>query len=92
MQDSSEEVVLEEHQIQVLGDPPLHPEVHVCFAFFENIIFRSCSICLILFLLSEIDICYFMQDSSEALVLEELEIGDPPLTSQQVHFSCTHVI
>ena len=39
---------------------------------------------LILFFF-EIDICYFMQASSEASLLEEHQIDDPPLMSQQVH-------
>ena len=81
MQESSELVVLEEHQIQFVGDPTLPPQVHVCFAFFENIIFCPCSICLILFVFADIDMCYFMQDSSEAPMLEEHQIDDPPLTS-----------
>ena len=82
MHESSEEMVLEEHQIQVFGNPPLPPKVHVYFAFFEKTIFRPCSICLIFFVLFDIDICYFMQASSEKGVLEEHQInvvGDPPL-------------
>ena len=45
MQESIEIVVLEEHQSEVVLDPPLPAyQVHVCFAFFGNIIFRRCSI------------------------------------------------
>ena len=33
-----------------------------------------------------------MQASSEALVLEEHQIGDPPLTSQQVHLCITFFV
>ena len=45
MQASIEPVVLEEHQIKVVVNPSLPPsQVHVCFAFFDNIIFRPCSI------------------------------------------------
>ena len=82
MQEYIEEMVLEDHQIQVLGDPPLPPQVHVCFSFFEKVIFLLCSICLILFVFADIDICYFMKESIEAMVLEEHQIqvlGDPPL-------------
>ena len=42
-----------------------------------------------MFLLSEIDVRYFMQDSNEASVLEEHQIGDPPLMSQQVSLCIT---
>ena len=58
------------------------PKVHVCFSFFEKIIFHPCSICLVLFVLYDIDLCYFMQAYSEAAVLEENQVnvvGDPPL-------------
>ena len=94
MQESIEPVVLEEHQSEVVGDPPLPPrQVNVCFTFFENIIFCPYSVYMSrFFLLSEIDICYFMQASSEAPVLEDHQIGYPHLTSQQEHFLCTHVI
>ena len=45
MQASIEPLVLEEYQSEVCGDPPLPPhQVHVCFVFFENIIFHPCSI------------------------------------------------
>ena len=45
MQESIQTVVLEEHQREVVVDPPIRPrQVHVCFAFFGNIIFRPCSI------------------------------------------------
>ena len=45
MQESIEPVVLEENQSEFVGDPPFRPyQVHVCFAFFENIIFYPCSI------------------------------------------------
>ena len=45
MQASIQPVVLEEHQSEVVGDQPLPPcQVHVCFTFFENIIFRPCSL------------------------------------------------
>ena len=37
---------------------------------------------IILFVLSNIDICYFMQESIEPVVLEEHQIGDPPLPPQ----------
>ena len=82
MQAYSEPVMLEEHKIQVVGEPPLRPQVHVCLAFFEKIIFRPCSICFIFFFLSDVDICYFMHASSKVAVLEEHQIdvvGDPHL-------------
>ena len=44
-------------------------------------------ICLVLFVLSDIDICYFMHESIETVVLEEHQsevVVDPPLASQQV--------
>ena len=45
MQGTIEPLVLEEHQHEVVSNPPLPPhQVHVCFAFFENIIFCPCSI------------------------------------------------
>ena len=45
MQEPIETVVLEEQQSEVVVNPPLPPnQVHVCFAFFGNIIFRPCSI------------------------------------------------
>ena len=82
MQEASEESVLEEHQIDVVGDPPLPPhQVRVCLAFFEKFIVRPCIICLILFVFADIDICYFMQAYSDLVVLEEHQIqfvGDPP--------------
>ena len=57
MQEPIVTVVLEEHQSKVVVNPPLPPrQVHVCFAFFGNIIFRPCSICLWFNILSEIDI------------------------------------
>ena len=75
MQGTIEPLVLEENQCEVVADPHLPPrQVHVCFAFFENMIFRPCSICLILFVFAEIDICYFMQAYIEAMVLEEHQI------------------
>ena len=86
MQEPIESVVLEEHQSQVVGDPPFPPtQVHVCFAFFENIFFRPCSICLVLFVFDDIEICYFTQEYSEPLVLEEHQIqvvDDPPLPQE----------
>ena len=53
----------------LIGGPPA-PQIHVCFTFFENIIFRPCSICLIFFVFPNIDICYTMQESSDLVVLE----------------------
>ena len=45
MQSPSEALVHEEHQIEVVVDPPPPPrQVHVFFSFFENIIFHPCSI------------------------------------------------
>ena len=82
MQDSIEAPVLEEHQID---DPPItSQQVRLCFAFFENIIFCPCSIYVYDFFLSEFDICCFMQASSQAQVLGEHHIDDPPLMSQYV--------
>ena len=43
MQEPIETVVLEEHQSEVVVNPPLPPsQVHVCFALFDNIIFYPC--------------------------------------------------
>ena len=65
----------------VIGDPPIPPpHVHVCFSFFEKIIFCPSCICLVFFVLSDIDICYFMQEYIEVVVLEVHQIdvvGDP---------------
>ena len=76
-----------------MGDPPLSPcQVHVCFAFLENIIFCPCSICIVLFGFANNEICYFMQASIEPLVLEEHQsevVGDPPLPPRQVHVCFT---
>ena len=74
MQESIEPIVLEEHQIQVLGDPPPPSHVHVCFAFYEKIIFRPFCICLVFFVLSDIDIFYFMHESIEPMVLKDHQI------------------
>ena len=86
MQGTIEPLVLEEHQCEVVADPSLPPlQVHVCSVFFENIIFCPCSIYVTRFLLlSKFYIYYFIHDSIEALVLEEHQIDDPPIRSQQV--------
>ena len=72
----------------MIGGPPLPPQVHVCFSFFEKIIFCPSYICLVFFVLSNIDICYVMQGTIEPLVLEEHQckvVADPPLPPRQVH-------
>ena len=88
MQESIEPVVLEENQSEFVGNPTLPArQVHVCFAFFEKIIFRPCCICLVLFVLFDIDICYIMKESIDPVVLEEHQsevVVDPPLTSKHV--------
>ena len=67
------DLVLEEHQI---GDPPLtSQQVCLCIAFSDLVL----SLCTFMY---RIDICYFMQASSEAPVLEDHQIGDPPLPPQ----------
>ena len=89
MQASIEPVVLEEHQSEVGCDPPIPPRhVHVCFAFFENINFLPCCMCLVFFVLFDIDICYFIKESIDRVVLEEHQrevFGDPPLPPHQVN-------
>ena len=58
MEESIEPMVLEEHQSEVVENPPLPPfQVHVCFAFFENIIFYPCSI-YVLFSFSYLKLVY----------------------------------
>ena len=41
---------------EVIYDPMLHGPVHVCLAFFEEVIVRPCIICLIFFVFADIDI------------------------------------
>ena len=83
MQGTIEPLVLEEHQHEVIAEPPLPShQVHVCFAFFGKIIFHPSCTCLVLFVLSNIEICYVMQGTIEPLVLEEHQrevVVDPPL-------------
>ena len=73
MQDSSEASVLEEHQI---GDPPLtSQQVCLCIAFSDLVL----SLCTFMY---RFDICYFMQESIEPVVLNEHQrevVFDPPL-------------
>ena len=86
MQAFIEPLVVEENQSEVVGDPPLPPARYMYVSlsletsFFVHVVYVS----LILFIIWNWHICYFMQASSEASVLEEHQIGDPPLTSQQV--------
>ena len=72
-----------------MGDLLLpRPQVPVCLNFFENVIVPTCCICLVFFVLSGINIYYFMKASIELVVLEEHQsevVGDPPLPPRQVH-------
>ena len=55
-------------------------------------LFPSLIICLVFFVLSYIDICYFMQESIELVVLEEHKsevVVNPPLPPLQVHVCFT---
>ena len=76
-----------------MGDPLLpRPQVVVCLNFFEKFIVPTCCICLVFFVLSSINIYYFMQEYIERVVLEEHQsevVGDPPLSPRQVHVCFT---
>ena len=69
-----------------MGDLPLpYPQVLVCLDFFEKVIVPPCCICLVFFVLFDIDIYYFMQASIELVMNEEHQsevVGDPPLPSR----------
>jgi hypothetical protein len=41
---------------EVIYHPMRHGQVHVCLAFFEEVIVRPCIICLIFFVFADIDI------------------------------------
>ena len=87
MQESIETVVLEEHQSEVVVDPPFSPrQVHACFAFFRNIIFHPCSIYVShsFYYMKLTYMLLYMQAPSEAPVHEEHQTGGPPLMSQHV--------
>ena len=64
-----------------MDDLPVHPsQLHVYFTFFEKSFFVDVVYVSFLFVLSDIDICYFMQASIVPMVLEYHQInvvGDP---------------
>ena len=77
MQASIEPMVLEEHQSEVVVDPPrTSQQVRLCIALSDLVL----SLCTFMY---RFDICYFMQESIEPVVLEEHQskvVVDPPLT------------
>ena len=87
MQEYIDTMVLEEHQSDVVVNPPLmSQQVSLCIAFFvhlcmdfPDLVLSLCMFCRFIYLF---DICYFIQEYIETVVLEEHQsevVVNPPL-------------